>query len=372
MHTFGVMSIAAATSEVFYTGVMIDQWDAIYGQSDANPPYYSNSTPSSHTWAKSANMKYRAFDAAIAEYHNAPTTKREFLNYALTVAYDWEYWAAGNPMLLQSYYKTVLPYRTGGITKPLGQFPQTGRKFAALTSAVADAKIMQACARLLQGEPKYGHGQRLRSVHTTRTNSTRLHAAAWLAMNQELQFDVRAQHNRWYKYNANKSINPIVIHKMFPPQSNTTVFSSSPEYGIEFIPQFIWVAMLLDIVVPWTFGTQSQSQRVRSMAAKGAKLWEQAAGMVKVAQDTLQHVKKVTGNSDGGDFVALLGQLVADAEKFARSPHRKQGQVKLSELLQLYSNTTSDLTKSADNPKPHVRSATVDRFRSLLKQLNLI
>lgn len=115
----------------------------------SSKPYFSGSVPSSNSWANSAKLKYTAFDGVISEYSNMTAPAKTFMDYAMAVAFDWEYFAAQTPKLLQSFYRDVIPYRTGGITRLATR--EAGQRFAAITSAAIDAKIMQhACGFCLE------------------------------------------------------------------------------------------------------------------------------------------------------------------------------------------------------------------------------
>ena len=80
-------------SNPFYTKVAVDQWKAAYSAIPrSNSPYYTNTTPPSGSWETTACAKYTSFDASIREYHKIASSERDFLNYALAVAFTWESW----------------------------------------------------------------------------------------------------------------------------------------------------------------------------------------------------------------------------------------------------------------------------------------
>lgn len=110
-------------------------------------------------------------------------------------------------------------------------------------------------------------------------NTTRVYAATWLAMNQELQVDSRSQSNLWYRFQQNARLNAPITNYKFKNGS----------YPVDFIPQFVWITMLLDVIIPWT--ESALSPRVKSMEARGADLWIEAMRMLSVSQGTLHSLQ---------------------------------------------------------------------------------
>jgi hypothetical protein len=255
-------------------------------------------------------------------------------------------------------------------------------RFAAMTSAVGDAMIMRACLGLLKAD----NG-------TFAENG--LHAATWLAMKQELQYDDQAQRTQWYKYNADLDLNPVVLNKSRrsskgsePTSTFPSLSVSTSKYPIQFIPQFVWVAILLDVVVVWNGDGSSPNStmpgassavtkaRILEMRALGERLWKEAAGMVHESRALLQRLEGCTGNGNGGgrlDALALAEEARSRVmPKQPAPPSLQRNHLRLEDLLDLYGNATADMKETPKHSTPHIRASTVLEFRVLLKKLGLV